>query len=580
LLDGLASRCWRVCAALFTDTTGEQSFISSTATTPTGGPRRSRTPIEYDNTTTGGSYAKGHLTKIADPSGNTTYIYDSLGRITSKTQTVTASPSNKTFTIGYSYSNGRQTGITYPSGRAITYTFDAKGDVASIKVDGTTTILSAVTYFPFGGASGWAWGNGEPMQRYFDLDGRVSALTLGPASGTYADLSQTFGYDSMNRLNSATLSPTVAQSYTYDANGNRTNLTINTSSTNFNYPSSSHRLSSLSGATSKSFTYDNAGNTTASGSLTLVYDGRGRMKQAGTATYLVNGLGQRVRKNTGSDTYFAYDEAGHLIGEYDSSGIPIEETVWLGDLPAAIVKPNGGSFSAFYVWTDNLGTPRQVTDTGSVSRWEWANGDPFGSVAPNENPAGVGTFNYNLRFPGQYTDAETGFSYNYLRDYDPTVGRYVESDSIGLKGGFNTFAYVRGRPLNLIDRRGDTAALAAAPLIGEVGLGGAGVALGTLGALGAAGAIGVGIGSGANWAIGAALGTSIGSAIYDACHKDDCKQRLKECLESGWGGKVGFDSACFSCFQRCQGTGTWPDSVTSGVSGQFPVSCEYWLKRR
>jgi hypothetical protein len=59
------------------------------------------------------------MTKITDPSGNTTYVYDALGRVTSKTQTVTASPA-KTFTVGYGFSNGRQTGITYPSDRAVT----------------------------------------------------------------------------------------------------------------------------------------------------------------------------------------------------------------------------------------------------------------------------------------------------------------------------------------------------------------------------------------------------------------------------------------------------------------------------
>jgi YD repeat-containing protein len=50
---------------------------------------------EYDNIGTGGAYAKGRLTKVTDPSGNTAYGYDALGRVTSKTQTVTASPSNK-----------------------------------------------------------------------------------------------------------------------------------------------------------------------------------------------------------------------------------------------------------------------------------------------------------------------------------------------------------------------------------------------------------------------------------------------------------------------------------------------------
>lgn len=53
--------------------------------------------------------------------------------------------------------------------------------------------------------------------------------------------------------------------------------------------------------------------------------------------------------------------------------------------------------------------------------------------------------------PGQYYDAETGRHYNYFRDYDPAVGRYAESDPIGLKGGLNSYAYVFGRPLTLRD---------------------------------------------------------------------------------------------------------------------------------
>jgi RHS repeat-associated protein len=178
------------------------------------------------------------------------------------------------------------------------------------------------------------------------------------------------------------------------------------------------------------------------------------MKQAGTTTYAVNGLGQRVKKNNGTDTFFAYDEAGHLIGEYDATGAPIEETVWLGDLPVAVLKPNATSFDVFYVWTDNLGTPRLITDAANQSRWEWPNADPFGNNLPNEDPAGLGAFSYNLRFPGQYYDVEKGSNYNYFRDYDPAIGRYVESDPIGLKGGPNTYAYVLGDPLGDSDSTG------------------------------------------------------------------------------------------------------------------------------
>ena len=58
---------------------------------------------------------------------------------------------------------------------------------------------------------------------------------------------------------------------------------------------------------------------------------------------------------------------------------------------------------------------------------------------------------FNLRFPGQYFDSETGKHHNYFRDYDPAIGRYVESDPIGLRAGLNTYGYAFGRPLRWTD---------------------------------------------------------------------------------------------------------------------------------
>jgi len=410
---------------------------------------------EYDNVTTGGAGARGRLTKITDPSGTTLWAYDLLGRVSSKIQTVGTAPAAKTFTTLYGYTAGLLTSITYPSGRVVTTGYDLQGQAASVSVDGTA-VLSGGLYQPFGGVRRWTWGNGQAYERFFDLDGRINGVTLGPSTGTYADLNQGFGYDTLNRLISAGIAAGQALGYGYDANGNRTSTTVNgASTTTYNYPGSSHKLSSLTGATSRSFTYDLAGNLTSSAGITYVYDGRGRMKQAGGATYLVNGLGQRVRKSSGGDTYFNYDEAGRLIGEYDSTGAPIQEYAWLGDIPAAIIKPATPSgFSLYYVWADHLGTPRVVSDTANQVRWEWPLGNPFGAHQPNENPGGAGLFKLNLRFPGQYYDTETGLHYNYFRDYDPAIGRYVQSDPIGLRGGISTFGYVGAAPVTEVDRLG------------------------------------------------------------------------------------------------------------------------------
>ncbi|MBF0526408.1 MAG: DUF4329 domain-containing protein [Deltaproteobacteria bacterium] len=163
-----------------------------------------------------------------------------------------------------------------------------------------------------------------------------------------------------------------------------------------------------------------------------------------TTSYAINGLGQRVSKSSASaTTIFVYDEAGHLLGEYDSAGSVIEETVWLGSLPVGVLKPG----ALYYVNPDHLGAPRSIIDTTGATVWKWDK-DPFGNGAP------TGTLIYNLRFPGQYFDVESGLCYNMARDYSPTLGRYVQSDPIGLRGGVNTYSYVGNGPINWRDTSG------------------------------------------------------------------------------------------------------------------------------
>lgn len=103
---------------------------------------------------------------------------------------------------------------------------------------------------------------------------------------------------------------------------------------------------------------------------------------------------------------------------------------------------------------DHLNTPRLITNNAQQAVWRWDQQEPFGVNVPDENPSGLGAFEFPLRFPGQYFDKETNLHYNYFRDYDPAIGRYAESDPIGLNGGLNTYAYVHGAPLVNVDPRG------------------------------------------------------------------------------------------------------------------------------
>ena len=151
------------------------------------------------------------------------------------------------------------------------------------------------------------------------------------------------------------------------------------------------------------------------------------------------------------------------------------------------LRPGGSNQKQlYYIHVDHLNTPRQIYNANQQLAWRWDQQEPFGKTPANENPTGMGTFEFPLRFAGQYFDKETNLAYNYFRDFDPSLGRYVQSDPIGLWGGMNTYVYVGGAPLTRIDPDGRLFFIPA--LIGAAwGAGGGGAAWGLagLGALGA-----------------------------------------------------------------------------------------------
>jgi RHS repeat-associated protein len=428
------------------------------------------TEIELDNSDTitfqydAGSNAIGRLNKITDNSGETTWTYNNFGQGTAKTQKV----GTISLTTEYAYdAGGRLTMTALPSGKEVTYGYNYHLPV-SVTVD-TTTILSGATYEPFGPVIGWTWGNSTSHSRSFDLRGLLDSQSMvtDTRTLTYDDAGRLitlddarhdlgFDYDPLGQLTDFTASGSAplpaSQYFTYDENGNRGSITENGTPYSYTNVTYSNRLTSTAGPTAKTFTYDAAGNVTNDGIHSYGYDDRGRLVSvdSGAVTYQHNGQGQRVKKDDGTAvTLFAYDETGQLIGEYDGSGNAIRETVWFNGAPVTVLS---GS-DKYYVHTDHLGTPRVITD-GNTVIWRWES-DPFGTTAPQEDPDGDQTdFTYNLRFPGQYYDEEAGLHYNYHRTYDPSTGRYLESDPIGLEGGLNTYGYVGGNPVRYFDPNG------------------------------------------------------------------------------------------------------------------------------
>ena len=188
------------------------------------------------------------------------------------------------------------------------------------------------------------------------------------------------------------------------------------------------------------------------------------------ATTDANGVTTNTLVGTVTQSPYSYQWNAISIGQYVLTAIATDNYgAQTTSSPVALtVKP--GELLPYYIHTDHLDTPRQITDTGGNVVWQWDNADPFGNNVPNENPNGQGQFSFPLRFPGQYADRETNLNYNVNRNLEPAIGRYLESDLIGLAGGINTYTYVRGNPLKYVDPKGLEVTMTCRPLSAAPGL--------------------------------------------------------------------------------------------------------------
>jgi RHS repeat-associated protein len=183
-------------------------------------------------------------------------------------------------------------------------------------------------------------------------------------------------------------------------------------------------------------------------SVTVTAKFREQTPPVQAAQYTYNALGQRITKTiAGETTIFQYNLDGSLIAEIDAlTGQPVRQHIHVNGEPVAQLSiDSAGAVTVQYIHADHLGTPTLLTD---ASRQVVADieATPFG-----ETYIDYAEVTHNRRFPGQYKDAESGLHYNYFRDYDPSLGRYIQSDPIGLQGGLNSYSYAYSNPLKYID---------------------------------------------------------------------------------------------------------------------------------
>ena len=410
--------------------------------------------MTYD--TGSGTNLMGRLASVTDPSGTVEYSYNADGLLETETRTI----GGTIFVTGYLYdAAGNLRTLIYPTGHSVEYQADAADParIGAVVLDGSQTLASNLAYMPFGPVSAMTLGNGIQTGKGYDKNYQIATLAAGTVmSRSYtpdavgnievitdnldAGRSQAFGYDDLYRLTSAT-GVYGSIGYTYDKVGNRLTRTENSDEESYAYYPGTNRLRTVTGVHAELFEYDADGNTT------VRTPGASNPRPAITDPndYTYNSSGQRAMKQGTGSVLFHYDQAGQLIAETDAAGNVIKAYVWLHGQPLAMIDGVG---AVYYFHCDHLGTPQRVTDASGVVVWA-ADYLPFGEV--DVTVAGVVN---NLRFAGQYFDGETGLHYNWNRYYDPSLGRYLRADPIGLDGGINLYAYVDGNPTNAIDSKG------------------------------------------------------------------------------------------------------------------------------
>ncbi|SEA98937.1 RHS repeat domain-containing protein, partial [Alkalimonas amylolytica] len=163
----------------------------------------------------------------------------------------------------------------------------------------------------------------------------------------------------------------------------------------------------------------------------------------GLSRYEYDALGRRSAKITSQGRIDYLWDGDKLLGEYQNGDFSWYIFEPGTHKPLFLIK-NGELYS---YQLDQLGTPLSVTDSNNQIVWQ-AHYSSFGKATVTVNQ-----IDNPIRFQGQYYDEESGLHYNHFRYYDPTTGRFISQDPIGLLGGINHYQYAPNH-INWVDPLG------------------------------------------------------------------------------------------------------------------------------
>ena len=262
-----------------------------------------------------GTFGRGRLSLMSDPSGSTSYEYERRGFLARESKTVGSS----TYVTSFGYdSDGNRSSMTYPSGRVVSMTFDYAGRPLSM-VAGDVSLVTSAAYLPFGPMTEITYGNGTVRSMSYDQRYQPVTNTLTGPGGAIAAYSyghdgagnvtsiddsldagynRSFEYDDLNRLVTANTGASLwgTATYGYDAMGNMLTKTIGAQPTVFSYDGTTPRLTSVAtpGSATEPVTYDSAGNELAAGAAQSRYSPRNTLEAFRGRTYVYDGRGIRT----------------------------------------------------------------------------------------------------------------------------------------------------------------------------------------------------------------------------------------------------------------------------------------------